>query len=82
MTVIINSHYNTNLNETDFFFLYITFSQPFPFTEMIRGDKNDLIYLAVLLFLVQCMHITSKTTNTACLLCLLDAVYDSRKTSM
>ncbi len=49
-SVIINSHYNTNVNETAFFFLYITFSQLFPFTEMIRGDKNDLIIsLAVLL---------------------------------
>ncbi len=52
LSIIINSHYNTNLNETAFFFLYTTFSQRFPFIEMIRGDKNDLISSAVLLFLV------------------------------
>ncbi len=52
LSVIINSRYNTNLNETAFFFSYTTFCQLFPFAEMIRGDKNDLISLAVLLFLV------------------------------
>ncbi len=43
LSVIINLPCNTNLNETAFFFLYTTFSQLFPFTEIIRGDKNDLI---------------------------------------
>ncbi len=52
MSVVINSHYNTNLNETALFFFYTTFSQLFPFAEMIRGDKNDLLSLAVFLFLV------------------------------
>ncbi len=66
-SVIINSHYNANLNETAFFFLYTTFSQLFPFAEMIRRDKNDLISLAALLFLVA---VTSKTSKH-CLLAVL-----------
>ncbi len=68
LSVIINSHYNTNLNETASVFLYITFSQLFPFTEMIRGDKNDLISLAVLLFLVAVYahHQQTQQTLLAC----------------
>ncbi len=59
LSVIINSHYNTKLNETAFF----SFTQLFPFTEMIRGDKNDLISLAVLLFPVVVYAYTSKTSK-------------------
>ncbi len=68
LSVIINSHYNTNLNETAFFFLYITFSQLFLFTEMIRGDKNDLISLAVLLFLAA-VYAHHQQTLLACCAC-------------
>ncbi len=45
---------------------------------MIRGDKNDLIYLVVLLFLVAVYAHHPEPANIACLLCLLAAVYDSR----
>ncbi len=72
MSVIINSHYNTNVNEAAFFFLYITFSQLFPFTEMIRGDKNDLIIsLVVLLSLVAVYahHQQIQETLLACCAC-------------
>ncbi len=76
MSVIINSHYNTNLNETAFFFLYTTFAQLFPFTEMIRSDKNDLISLAVLLFLVAVYahHQQNQQTLLACWLQCMIAV--------
>ncbi len=53
--------------------LSFSFTQLFPFTEMIRGDKNDLISSAVLLFLV------SVYAHLACLLCSLATVYDSCK---
>ncbi len=68
VSVIINSH---NTNETAFFFLYATFSQLFPFTEMIRRDKNDLISLAVLLFLVAVYahHQQNQQTLLACCAC-------------
>ncbi len=71
LNIIINSYYSTNLNETAFFFLYITFSQLFPFTEMIRDDKNDLFYLAVLLFLVAVYahHQQNQRTLLACWAC-------------
>ncbi len=71
LSVMINSHYNTNLNETAFFFFYRTFPQLFPFTEMIRGDKNDLISLAVLLFLVAVYahHQQNQQTLLACCAC-------------
>ncbi len=71
MSVIINSHYKTNLNEIASFFLYITFSQLFRFAEMIRGDKNDLISLAVLLFLVAvyAYHQQNQQTLLACCAC-------------
>ncbi len=71
LSVIINSHYNTDLNETAFFFFYATFSQLFPFTEMIRGDKNDLISLALLLFLmaVYAHHQQNQQILLACCAC-------------
>ncbi len=67
LSVIINSHYNTNLNETASF----SFTQLFPFTEMIRGDKNDFISLAVLLFLVvvYAYHQQNQQTLLACCAC-------------
>ncbi len=71
LSVIINLHYNTNLNETALFFLYTTFSQPFRFAEMIRSDKNDLVSLAVLLFLiaVYAHHQQNQQTLLACYAC-------------
>ncbi len=71
LSIVINSHYNPNLNETTFFFLYTTFSQLFLFTEMIRGDKNDLISFALLLFLVAVYahHQQNQQMLLACCVC-------------
>ncbi len=50
----------------------LSFSQLFPFTEMVRGDKNDLIIsLAVMLFLVAVYahHQQNQQTLLACCAC-------------
>ncbi len=51
--------------------LSFSFTQLFPFTELIRGDKNDLIPLAVLLFLVAVYahHQQNQQTLLACCVC-------------